>query len=511
MRRWAPLLILAAALPILFALIAAAPACAHAVLVTSDPVDGARLSTAPERVTLTFDESVRPIPSAIQVITDTGERVDAGLTMSGDGTQLILALRPNLHEGSYTATWKVISADSHEVVGAISFGVGREARPLAAPQRHHDENDYAEATLARGATFVGVVFCLGVGLVCAVLWPVTLNRTVTKVLCGVGLYLVVAGSEIQLTAHHGDHSGGPPGGTLALVRLAIALLLIGVGIAIFRKATRTRISIGAVCGVALAVTIAMDGHGGVGADAPAATVATTAHLIAMAVWTGGLIAMCVVVLPARTVVDLHHWSQIAFGCVCILVVTGVYQAWRQISPLQALWSTSYGLALCAKIAGVSAMLGLALFARRRLTRSGLWRAIALETGMAAVVLAVTTVLVALPPARTSYGPPVALNAPLEAGSHVAVEIASTRRGPLAIQVRVLDDRGRVLRVESIDGALSSKEAEIPSLPVDLRSQGQNQWRSSYASAPRPGEWTLRLTVRLTPSNAIVTGVKFRVW
>lgn len=511
MRRRVALLIAAMALPILFALIAAAPACAHAVLVASDPVDGARLSTAPAQVTLIFDESVRPVSSVIQVITDAGERVDTGLTVTGDGTQLVLALRPNLHEGSYTATWKVISADSHEVVGAISFGVGREARPTVALPPQHDETANVESNLARGATFVGFVLALGVGLVCALLWPATLNRTATKVLCGVGLYLVLAGSEIQLTAHAGDHSGGPPGGSLSLVRIAIALLLVGVGIALFRKVSRALISIGAVCGVALAVTIAMDGHGGVGADATVATIATTAHLVAMAVWLGGLIALCMVALPARNVVDLQRWSQLAFSCVCVLVLTGAFQAWRQISPLQALWSTDYGLALCAKIAGVGAMLGVATIARRRFTTSRLWRAVALEAGMGVIVLAVTTVLVGLPPARTSYGPPVALSAPLDVGSHVAVEIASTRRGPLAIEASVLDDRGRVLQAESIVGALSSKDADIPSLPIDFRAEGQNHWQSIYASAPRPGEWTLRLTVRLAPSNAIVTSVKFRVW
>lgn len=491
-------------------MITTAPAGAHAVLVASDPLDGSRLAHAPAQVTLTFDESVRAVSSASQVITDSGERVDTGLTQVDAGAKIILALRPKLPDGSYTVTWKVISADSHEVVGAISFGVGRDAHPAVQPSRHNETGEIWPK-LVPGALFVGLVLALGVGLVCALLWPETLGRTVTKIVCGVGIYLVVAGSEIQLTAHAGDHTGGPPDGPIALARIAIALVLVGIGIALLRKVTRTLIAVSAIGGVVLAATIAPYGHGGVGADANLATIATTAHLVAMAVWLGGLIAICLTAPTALSAGSLRHWSKIASSCVFVLAATGVYQAWRQISPLQALWSTHYGLTLCAKVVGVAVMLGLAISARRYLTTCRLRRAVALEAGMGVMVLAVTTVLVTMPPARSSYGPPISLSAPLEQGKHIEVNISSTRRGPTAIQAAVLDDHGRPLPAESINGALSSSDANIPSLPVDFKSEARNHWQSNYASVPRPGEWTLRLTVRLAPESAIVTSVKFRVW
>lgn len=68
-------------------MITTAPAGAHAVLVASDPLDGSRLAHAPAQVTLTFDESVRAVSSASQVITDSGERVDTGLTQVDAGAK----------------------------------------------------------------------------------------------------------------------------------------------------------------------------------------------------------------------------------------------------------------------------------------------------------------------------------------------------------------------------------------------------------------------------------------
>ena len=51
---------------------------AHAVLVSSSPVDGARVNREPAEVRLTFDEEVGLIPGAEQVISTTGLRAGTG-------------------------------------------------------------------------------------------------------------------------------------------------------------------------------------------------------------------------------------------------------------------------------------------------------------------------------------------------------------------------------------------------------------------------------------------------
>ena len=59
--------------------------------------------------------------------------------------------------------------------------------------------------------------------------------------------------------------------------------------------------------------------------------------------------------------------KVAFGCVAAVLLTGEYQAWRQVSPIESLWSTGYGMALCAKVFLVTLMAALAYLGRRRLT------------------------------------------------------------------------------------------------------------------------------------------------
>ena len=83
---------------------------------------------------------------------------------------------------------------------------------------------------------------------------------------------------------------------------------------------------------AVSMTVATLGHASVGEDAWLATPVTAVHLIAMAVWVGGLITLVIAVLPKHNAENLRRWSRMAFLCVCTLVLTGEYQAWRQVQP-----------------------------------------------------------------------------------------------------------------------------------------------------------------------------------
>ena len=104
---------------------------AHATLESSTPVDGSRVEVAPAEVILTFDEAVQLVRGTAQVISDDGARVDSGgAHLSTNGTSVVIPLQPHLAKGSYTATWRVVSADTHVVAGSISFGVGQDAHVL---------------------------------------------------------------------------------------------------------------------------------------------------------------------------------------------------------------------------------------------------------------------------------------------------------------------------------------------------------------------------------------------
>jgi copper transport protein len=103
-----------------------AGASAHAVLEESTPARGETLQRQPESVVFRFNEPVEASFGAVRVYAADGERVDEGDLTRPDGSQTIgIRLRPDLPDGSYAATFRVISADSHPVSGGFVFSLGR--------------------------------------------------------------------------------------------------------------------------------------------------------------------------------------------------------------------------------------------------------------------------------------------------------------------------------------------------------------------------------------------------
>ncbi len=507
---------------------------AHAVLVSSTPVDGARLDVAPAEVTLRFDEAVRLVPATVQVISDDGARADNGdIRLSRDGTTIVIRLRANLPKGSYAAVWRVISADTHAVSGSISFGVGQDAHAPPTPAVDPSRTLTVADDVLQGVAYLGLVICLGITFVCATIWrwAMTLARIRALIwagwtllgfattaqfllsgprLLGLGWAQVLESDALSATAH------GRTGAVL-VARAVILVLLAAVIRRIIKRSVaapserdRPGVILFVAGAAAVSMTVAVLGHAGVGEDAWAATPVTTIHLLAMAVWIGGLITLVVAVLPGDNTENLRRWSRMAFLCVCALVLTGEYQAWRQVQPIDAMWWTSYGITLAVKLALVLAMLTLAYLAQRNLAPHRLRRTVPVEAAIGVAVLAVTTVLVSQPPAHDTYGPPVSAIAPL--GTRTAeIHVSSTRRGPTEIEVTPRGPAGGPAGANAVKGSLSSNDADIAALPVTFSPVPGGAWRSAYAVVPRAGWWTLTVTVEFSIKEAVVTSTRFRVW
>jgi copper transport protein len=171
LRRLLPALLLAA---LALLLLPASPASAHAVLVSSDPADGARVAAAPAAVRLTFDEAVSLPPDATVVLAATGQRVDEGPARL-DGRVVVVPLRSAVPAGVYSVSWRLVSADSHVVSGSIRFGVRRDADAVQGPVVAGSPLDPALAA-ATGLTYLGLSLGLGVPAAAAVLWPAVRTR-----------------------------------------------------------------------------------------------------------------------------------------------------------------------------------------------------------------------------------------------------------------------------------------------------------------------------------------------
>lgn len=98
----------------------AAPAFAHTRLQSTDPADGTSLAAGPQRVVLTFNESLPAEFSAITVIGPDGTAYQTG-PVTADGTTISTAVSPLGPAGRYEIGYRVVSDDGHPVEGKVAF------------------------------------------------------------------------------------------------------------------------------------------------------------------------------------------------------------------------------------------------------------------------------------------------------------------------------------------------------------------------------------------------------
>jgi copper resistance protein C len=105
--------------------IATLAAHAHAFLDHADPKVGSTVATAPAELRLWFSEQLEPAFSRAQVTDAQGRRVDTGPAQVDAHDRKLMHVRlSRLAPGSYTATWRAVSVDTHVSEGHFAFRVG---------------------------------------------------------------------------------------------------------------------------------------------------------------------------------------------------------------------------------------------------------------------------------------------------------------------------------------------------------------------------------------------------
>jgi copper resistance protein C len=115
-------------------LLGAGPALAHSRLQSSNPSNGASLDTAPQQVSLTFNEEMTPGFSTITVVGPDGTHYETG-DVAADGGTVSRSVLPLGPAGQYKIGYRVVSADGHPVSGEVSFTLttaGQAAAPAPA-------------------------------------------------------------------------------------------------------------------------------------------------------------------------------------------------------------------------------------------------------------------------------------------------------------------------------------------------------------------------------------------
>jgi len=409
----------------------AARADAHATLESTTPERGAALEQAPGEVVLRFSEPVEIAFGAVQVFDGAGKQVAEGDAYHPDGAGTAVAVRlpPDLPEGGYTVTFRVISADSHPVAGGFTFGVGAGAAAPATPVADllagQDSGPVTSVAFAvvRAIQYGAIALGLGVLAVLLVAWFPALRsnaafdgaaapfRGRAEVLllaaAGAGVASALVGLVLQTAVAGGTSFWSALGdtGTILETRFGVvwglgavawAFVLVAVTMARATEQRRLpRIAGGApdaprdsagpngllvIPGAALLALALLPGLGGhAGTQEPVAVLlpANVLHVLAAGAWIGG-IATLVVALPAATrrlepsertrllVAVLARFSALALVAVAVLLAGGIVQSIVQLGAFDDLLDTSFGRAILVKAGLVCGLLALGWLNRRRI-------------------------------------------------------------------------------------------------------------------------------------------------
>jgi copper transport protein len=488
------------------ALAVPAPAGAHALLVSSDPADGSRIDSSPQRVRLAFSEEISPRFHSVQLVGPGGRRI-AGTRLDEAGSTITLDV-PKLAKGTYAVDWRVVAEDDgHTTSGTVVFGVGVAAAMHAASVREVTPSP-VEAAL-RWLRFSALALVVG-GLALACVLPTgsaaesaataARRRVLTAAALGSGLAAIalLASLARQISGLSSSVAVGFPvvldllfssrWGALWWLEESSLLILLIVAMTVLRRGRMTwaDAALAVIWTALVAVCEALSSHS---ASVSGVAVAVDAsHLLSAGLWLGSVAALAVAIWPrgavgradARLLVAAGRWrfASIAAAGATGAALTGLYSAGREVASVDALLTTFYGRALLAKTAAVALAVTLGAANAICLTRAARGRGavlgplIAVEAIVGIGAFLGAGILTASSPARgAQFGVPRPVRAPTlvanvddvlvsatvrpnRPGENVlSVQAVSSRRPPPAPIASIgarLAGAGRAIQLQRID-------------------------------------------------------------
>ena len=436
---------------------------AHANLIRSEPSASSTLDASPDRITIWFSEPMEAAFSEIQVLDATGARVDSqdSAVDANDLTIMSVSL-PTLPDGTYTVAWRNLSTiDGHSLRGAFTFSVGvpisetSTAQTSDAPLLGSAGEPYirwivllSALALTGALTFellvsAPVLTAAGTRSPLGRLRPRLRSRS--QRLMWLALFVFLLASVAQLitqTAIAFDLEPAAAAGQPALdllqqtewgriwqyragLAVLTAVLFLLPLVIRFRRSARqdvllsTTLWLALIASLGILLTISLTSHAAATIGiARFALINDIVHLTAAAVWVGGLLQLIantplfiggISESARRNALSrlIRRFSAAAALSVIVLIVTGVYSAWAQVTDFAAM-QTPYGSALAAKVALIALLLLVAavnlIWIRPRLRGSDsaakwLRRTVVAEVVLATLVILVVGFLTALEPAR----------------------------------------------------------------------------------------------------------------
>ena len=533
------------------AAVLAPSAFAHSVLLGTEPANDAVLQESPDRVELRFNEPVEMSLGGIRVFDSEGERVDADRVSPNDARRVGVDIEGELERGTYTVAWRAISADSDPISGAFVFHVQeRGVQPGGISVESLTGTSTTVDVFFTGGRFFDfalLLLSLGGAAVLVIALPTApwhVRRRLYGVLAGLATALALV--ALLNIFFQGAAAGGlgildafrwnvftnvleTRYGEMMLVQAALAATLALTAMALRHSESRDRRALTAltlVLGAGMALTPSFSGHASTAGKL--AVTSDIAHVIAAALWTGGLGFLVLALVLARedrwplATRAVPRFSNMAVVSVAALLIAGVINGYLQVRTWSNLWETRYGLLLLAKIALVVPLLALGAYNNRYavprlkagiasvLERRRFLTAAGVELAIMVSIVAVTAVLVNAEPARTEAmmeegmameddamdagaGDDMAFESDVDLGAmmaHVVVEPAMPGENSIHLTFEHAD--AEQLTEVSFAASLPSEDIGPLNFPAEPIQGQPGEYVADGASLSLPGEWELRI-------------------
>ena len=551
----------------------------HATLLSTVPPANSRLEQAPPRVELHFNEGIEEIFNGVSVLNRNGLPVHSGqAALSRNRQELSVALKDNLPSGIYTVSWRATSSDGHQIGGNFGFSVGEEFQAsgmVTGPSDERENWPSFSMALTRWLYFLTLMmfvggFTFGSLILVPVIkhpeleipadvvtalrkpflrfflwsWVVVLVTAVFNLLFKAAAMadtsLLGAANEDILTAVISSSQYG----RMWAVGIVVTLVS-GIVFWLYRNLwtapqdiskSALLLYLGCALGAVLFFTVSNSGHAAAVTEWKAVALGSDVlHLMATAIWVGGLIYLLLLMrslsaaeppLRAQLLGEvIPRFSRMAQFCVLTIVLTGAYTTWIHMPSWSAFVTTWYGWTLLTKIFLVLPLLAIGavnlLVIKPQLGKSLIEQGekaleatfgvlqrfrplVQAEVVLGVFILLVVTVLTNLSPAATaaSGGPSLVSN---KTDFEITLQIEPNQIGHNEVRVLVKDQEGNSVDLENVLLDVMMTDMDMPWQRLEATLQEDGSYRTE-AVLGMAGNWRVNVRVMEKGSSEQQTAV-----
>ncbi|WP_285768643.1 copper resistance protein CopC [Peribacillus sp. SI8-4] len=520
-----------------------AMASAHATIISSNPSPNEAMETLPEKISIQFSEKIQPAFHSLEVFSQDGRKVPVQKSAISKKSEKILEAewKGTVDEGVYYIKWRVVSSDGHPIEGTIPFQYGDSAS--LSDQDNSEVNagfpnsinvffqslQYISFAALTGILFFrlsltkdSLLFQVS-GRARSYLW-IAYAGLAFSIFCSLPLKVTIDAGVGWTDAFDGTYIkevlNGTNFGTIWVIQMLLLILLFLIIYFMLENPLITSLpNLSFMIVAILMVGKAMIGHTAAVPNHVLAILMDFLHLLSMALWLGGLLAILVMLpgLAARQEIledkKVFYWTIIsrfsrwAFAFVIILVISGIYSSLQHVPTIHSLFNTIYGQLLLAKIGLMSVMivLGALHFFKGKKQTKKLGYSAGMELGIGIVILLVAALLTNVQTAMSSPGP-FEKTVKTEENNEVTLMVTPNEVGDNQIQVELASGGEPIDNIEQLSITMQPENRQGGEIKLQLQGKSKGRY-TSKSILTLPGKWNIHvhgLTESLDSINADFT-------